>query len=112
MYHDASPGEYLKDATTVDEHRSLRLLGKWVFLPAFRKIFTTQAKSVERWCQLKRAPSLDKDDIDAVKRRIIWIRYQRLHTEEQKQHYDNERERVTKSQLENICSLRRSGAWK
>ena len=112
MYHDASPGEYLKDATTADEHRSLRLLGKWVHLPAFRRIFTTQAKSVERWCQLKRAPSLDKDDIDAVKRRIIWIRFHRLHTAEQKQHHDKERERVTNSQLENIRSLRQSGAWK
>ena len=53
MYHDACPEEYLKDATTVYENRTLRLLGKWVHLPAFLRIFTTQCDSVAKWLEQK-----------------------------------------------------------
>ena len=112
MFHDASPGEYLKDATTVDENRTLRLLGKWVHLPAFRRIFTTNAETVERWLRLKGSASRGKSDVGAVKRRIIWIRYRCLHTDKQEEHYDKEREKETNSQLENMRSLRQSGGWK
>jgi hypothetical protein len=113
MFWNASPAEFLKAAVDTERPGALRLLGKYVFLPAVPKIFTTNESDLNGFLRLRNQESIAQSHFEAVARRLVWIRVtKQLYSVEQQEVQQNAAALSRVMKVARIAAMRAAGTWK
>jgi hypothetical protein len=113
MFWNASPAEFLKAAVDTERPSALRILGRYIFLPAVPKIFTTNEADLRGFLRLRNQENIAQSHFEAVARRLVWIRVtKQLYSVEQ---HDAQRDVVASGRIvkvARVAAMRLAGTWK
>jgi hypothetical protein len=113
MFWNASPAEFLKAAVDTERPGALRLLGKYVFLPAVPKIFTTNEDDLRGFLKLRNQESIAQSHFEAVARRLVWIRVSKqLYSVEQHEAQRDAAATNRSAKVARVAAMRLAGTWK
>jgi hypothetical protein len=113
MFWNASPAEFLKAAVDTERPGALRLLGKYVFLPAVPKIFTTNEDNLRGFLRLRNQENITQPHFEAVARRLVWIRVtKQLYSVEQQEVQQTAATSSRSMKVARIAAMRAAGTWK